>query len=117
MVRQHDCRAAGQVGIFLTIPFRAHRIHIRALGSGCRVHPHVETHEMGFHGIIGDALFAHGCLPRFDELGVHFSVRRLEIIPGGQMTHEVGGIQTGKFFLTHREGDNRNIIGRNASRS
>ena len=69
---------------------------------------------MRFHGVIGDTVFIFDELfPGIDEFFVFIRFNTHEIIPRSQMAHQWLGVETGKFFLTHGKGNNRNIFGGN----
>mmetsp|Transcript_27187 Transcript_27187/g.49637 ORF Transcript_27187/g.49637 Transcript_27187/m.49637 type:complete len:545 (+) Transcript_27187:1301-2935(+) len=116
MVWQHHGGTTGQVREFLTVHLGPHRIHLGGASFGGGVQPHVKADEMCFHWIVGHTRVTHGGFPCFHKFRVHVGIRRLEVVPCREVTHEVGSVQPSQLFFANRERHNRNVVRRNASR-
>ncbi len=53
-------------------------------------------------------------MPGLDELGIDWRINGLEVVPGGKVTDQRRGIETGKLFFAHGEGDDRDVFGLDA---
>ena len=71
---------------------------------------------MRLHRVIGYPVFAHRLFPSGDPFVILLGFSRLEVVPSREMAHEVSGIEARKLFFPDREGDDRNVIGRDARR-
>ena len=70
---------------------------------------------MGFHRVVGDAIFIAGKgLLGLDEFLVAIGFDGLELVPGREVADQRFGIETGKFLFADREGDDRNVLCRDA---
>src|SRR3984893_11698449 len=109
MVRKHLWDAAGQGWRFETGQSVDHLVGVGRLHFLHCLDPHIEPDDVRFHRIVGGALRVLGVgLPVLDELLVRRRLDRLEVVPGGEMAEQGLGVDTGEFFFTDRERDNRN---------
>ncbi|QTK80686.1 hypothetical protein AT6N2_C3200 [Agrobacterium tumefaciens] len=90
-------------------------VRIGRAGGFDGLYPGVEADIGGFHRVVGHALVVLGeGMPGLDELGIDGRIDGLEVVPGGKVANQRRGIETGKLFFTHGEGDDRNIFGLDA---
>src|SRR5690606_40894014 len=115
VVGQHLADAAGQVRYLHAHHGVDDLVGVGGAGGLDRFHPHVEADVVRFHRIVGHALGVAGELvPGLDERFVGRVFLAHEVVPGGHVADQRGSVDTRQLFLTDREGDHRDILGRYA---